>query len=74
MAFALTTTTPQTGVLAPAFSALKSAMRAVAIKRSYRATRRQLMALTEEGLADLGVSRGQIDRIALEAAIGSSHH
>ncbi len=74
MAFALTTTHPQNGVFAPALQAFKSFLRALATRREYRNTRRQLMALSDDGLADLGLTRGQIDRVSIEAAIGSAHH
>ncbi len=45
-------------------------------KRSavYRATRNELMALSDHNLSDLGISRFDIDRVSLEAAIGSAQN
>jgi len=39
----------------------------------YHRTRSELMALTNRDLADLGLNRSEIDRVALDAAIGSAH-
>ncbi|NOX40704.1 MAG: DUF1127 domain-containing protein [Alphaproteobacteria bacterium] len=40
----------------------------------YRATRNELMALSDRDLCDLGISRFDINRVSLEAAIGSAHN
>jgi len=37
----------------------------------YRTTRNELMALSDHNLSDLGIGRFDIDRVSLEAAIGS---
>ncbi len=39
----------------------------------YRTTKHELMALSDSNLSDLGIVRGDINRVALEAAIGSAH-
>ncbi|MBB3711898.1 MAG: DUF1127 domain-containing protein [Limimaricola soesokkakensis] len=41
---------------------------AFARNRAYRQTQRELGMLTDRDLADLGIGRGDIQRIALEAA------
>ena len=47
---------------------------ASAKRRAYQQTRRELLALDDAMLADLGLTRSGVDRAALEAAIGSSKH
>jgi len=41
--------------------------------RVYRKTCNELMALSDRSLRDLGLGRSDINRVALEAAIGSAH-
>lgn len=43
-------------------------------RRAFQQTRRELLALNDAMLADLGLTRSEINRVALEASIGSSRH
>ncbi len=50
--------------------AMKSAQTAIARRRKYAETYRELNALNERELADLGIHKSMIARIAREAAYG----
>ncbi|PTX05182.1 DUF1127 domain-containing protein [Pararhodobacter aggregans] len=70
MAYASAQTTRATGVfgqIAEAFSSLRTAW---ARSRVYVRTYNELNALTSRELADLGISRSMISRLAYEAAYG----
>ncbi|MBN8290521.1 DUF1127 domain-containing protein [Rhodobacter sp. NTK016B] len=70
MAYATANTTRSTGFLAPisdAFGALRTAW---ARSRVYVRTYNELNALSTRELADLGISRSMITRLAYEAAYG----
>ncbi len=77
MAFAFTTTHDAghgiRGALHAALDRVHAFLRKAAERRAYRATRRALAQLPDSTLADLGLTRDEIDRAALEAAIGSVH-
>jgi uncharacterized protein YjiS (DUF1127 family) len=53
---------------------MQNLIEASAKRRAYHQTRNQLLALNDAMLADLGLTRSEINRVALEASIGSSHH
>ncbi|GAB1379469.1 DUF1127 domain-containing protein [Pararhodobacter aggregans] len=67
MAYASAQTTGVFGQIAEAFSSLRTAW---ARSRVYVRTYNELNALTSRELADLGISRSMISRLAYEAAYG----
>ncbi len=73
MAYTATSTSTGFNVIG-AFQNLAHRIAAARHRRTvFNATRRELMALSNRSLDDLGVTRAEIDRVALEAAIGSAH-
>jgi len=70
MAYANTTRAAPVGLLDRIAQIYRTLAEATARRRIYRQTRRELNALTARELADLGIHRSQITRIALEAAYG----
>ena len=73
MAIAFDTRTAQRNGFDQVVNAMHALARKHAERRAFRTTRRELGALSDEGLFDLGLARGDIDRTALEATIGFAH-
>ncbi len=72
MAIAFDTRPAQPTGLDSVLNAMRTLARKHAERRAFRATRRELMALTDRNLDDLGLVRSDIDRAALEATISSA--
>jgi uncharacterized protein YjiS (DUF1127 family) len=71
MAFANTTKLADTGLTDRVAAAFRAAGERYAQHRLYKRTYNELAALTGRELADLGLSRSGIRRVALEAAYGT---
>lgn len=67
MAHATTTAFPRTNIFGLVKNFLTSFSKSFADDRAYRATRNELLALSDRHLADLGLTRSMIDRAALDA-------
>jgi uncharacterized protein YjiS (DUF1127 family) len=71
MAYANTDETVQSSKLAQKFLGLIAALRLSMTRRAvYRDTMRELSALTDRELMDMGLHRGDLHSIALDAAYG----
>ncbi|MFQ5437692.1 MAG: DUF1127 domain-containing protein [Paracoccaceae bacterium] len=73
MAHVITTTHSHIDVVGAVSTAVRKLADRLHDRRVYRKTRDELMALSDHELRDLGLSRYEIDRVALEASIGSAH-
>jgi uncharacterized protein YjiS (DUF1127 family) len=73
MSIALTNAPALGGVASRVTAALAGLSARRARKVAYRQTRRELMALSDRELADIGLTRAGVDLAAAEAAIGSAH-
>ena len=70
MAYVNTSRTASFGLVDRAVQVLKSAREALERRRVYRRTLTELRSLSNRDLADLGIHRSMITRVALEAAYG----
>jgi len=70
MALVHTTSTSRSRALEPIFAVMRTLAHRYAVSSAYHTTRRELDALSDRSLNDLGLSRGDIDRAALDSAIG----
>ncbi|WP_435258199.1 DUF1127 domain-containing protein [Thioclava sp. FR2] len=70
MAYVNTSRTASFGLVDRAVLVLKSAREALERRRVYRQTLTELRSLSNRDLADLGIHRSMITRVALEAAYG----
>lgn len=70
MAYAQSTRTATPGIADRIHALFTAAQEALGRRRVYRQTLNELNALTDRELADLGIARSMISRIAIEAAEG----
>lgn len=70
MAYINTNTTAQISLAGRFANIVKSVKEAITRRRVYITTRNELAQLSNRELADLGISRSMVSRIALEAAYG----
>ena len=72
MAYAQTTT-HRNSLIEAALAAFREIGDRAAKRKSFRRTRNELSALSDHNLADLGLTRAEITRVAMEASIGTAH-
>ncbi len=70
MAFAITSNPTNGSAYQAILRILHSFVQATARRRAYLETRRELSSLSDAMLADLGLTRSQINRVSHDAAIG----
>jgi len=70
MTIAYDTKSAEARIFDPVFNVMHNLQRKHAERRAFRATRRELMALSDDNLEDLGLTRSGIDRAAIESTIG----
>jgi len=56
-----------------ALAAFRAIGKGLEQRRSFTRTRNELSALSDYNLADLGLTRADIDRVSLQSVIGSAH-
>jgi uncharacterized protein YjiS (DUF1127 family) len=71
MAYASTTAPVHAPSFQPLSRVFKSVSAAAARRRVYLQTRNELLSLNDRMLADLGISRSEINRVALDASVNS---
>ena len=67
-------TTQKSALIASALAFFRAIGSGFEQHRALVRTRNELYALSDHGLNDLGLTRADIDRAAMEATIGSAHH
>jgi len=73
MAYIQHTTLRET-LIDSALAAFRSIGARIEKRRTFVRTRNELSGLSDYSLADLGLTRGEINRVAMETSIRSSHH
>lgn len=73
MAFVTSALSAQHTLFEKIAQAINTARQSSKRQRSYRLTRNNLLALSDHQLSDLGLTRADINRAALNAAINGAH-
>jgi uncharacterized protein YjiS (DUF1127 family) len=69
MAYASTTAPVHAPSIQPLLNIFKSISAAAARRRVYLQTRNELLSLNDRMLADLGITRSEINRVSLDASV-----